>query len=735
MKVILIDDCLPSDRIDFVNGLVADYSHFSFYSRWDDVREEIESQPVVDDDNALSEYLVFFHDSLPESRMLKKILDDRAMANVSFSGSRQRIENHGFYVDMPRDQFYRCLPGFLAQGADYNDLAYFTRPVEEAAPVPSGIPEALVLPLDGGNLHDSIKQAMLTRLDYIMGGQVPLRPIILVGVKTVQEYVAEDYALSMPQHFSDILVTEGVYIVATDAEAGRLVGSGAARPLAPERFKTGFLDRVKINPLIGGNHTISNDWGAFLVSRFLGNEAVFENHRRKVFDTDRAYLMYLLLSAMPDDALSNLAAQHGNADTQDMPVRLPDSTGRRVLLIDDQDTVWADVVSALLPGADLTVWGKSAGEAHAGHTYTYRRYINDDESAFFLTDEALAQIDTAGDSYDLIMLDLRLGGAAEENIGADRSLSGISVLERLMKGNRGNQVIVLTSSNKAWNMQRALLKYKAVGYYIKESPMHLHRPEETRRNLELLIDNINLAFRRSQLRNVYKDIYSRDENAPGMLMLIERYRTGHDSIVSDLQTMDRQIAASFAMIQEASRMPDGDISYAYAFVALEQVFETIKDFSVDNPANGNTFSSLCSALDLDDDRCGGLREQIYKRNRFIHSDERLDFCLDDYVRLLGWVKYCINSMSQCLDDMDDSRYAASGTMNWHVGGNAWQVTLSDESRRYIENYYPDCPRFLKGETITQFARGEGLEADETMEVTVRVAIYSDFVKVLEIGGA
>ena len=47
--------------------------------------------------------------------------------------------------------------------------------------------------------------------------------------------------------------------------------------------------------------------------------------------------------------------------------------------------------------------------------------------------------------------------------------SGAKLLKSIKEKNKGTQVIIMTASNKAWNMKH-LLKLGADGYYVKESP-------------------------------------------------------------------------------------------------------------------------------------------------------------------------------------------------------------------------------------------------------------------------
>ncbi|MDZ7720323.1 MAG: hypothetical protein U5K72_16020 [Balneolaceae bacterium] len=79
-----------------------------------------------------------------------------------------------------------------------------------------------------------------------------------------------------------------------------------------------------------------------------------------------------------------------------------------------------------------------------------------------LTDSSKKMIES-GD-FDLFLVDLRLKGDLEENLNTTK-LSGSKIAKKIKTKNKGNQVVVFTASNKAWNM-KALLEMYEDGYDI-----------------------------------------------------------------------------------------------------------------------------------------------------------------------------------------------------------------------------------------------------------------------------
>lgn len=98
-----------------------------------------------------------------------------------------------------------------------------------------------------------------------------------------------------------------------------------------------------------------------------------------------------------------------------------------------------------------------------------------------------------------------MNGVAEEDTFRPEEFSGMKILKAIKEQNKGNQVIMFTASNKAWNM-KALLDAGADGYYIKESPEYVFPASYSDSNARELYDSIVSCFCNGYLRNVYSKI-------------------------------------------------------------------------------------------------------------------------------------------------------------------------------------------------------------------------------------
>ena len=157
--------------------------------------------------------------------------------------------------------------------------------------------------------------------------------------------------------------------------------------------------------------------------------------------------------------------------------------------------------------------------------------------------------------YDLVLLDLRLGGIKEDFIVDPEQMSGYKVLQIIKQCNRGTQVIMLTASNKAWNL-KALMSGAtgADGYFVKESPEYEFSDELSRANLRSLISDMEHCLEQRYLVEFWSFVRSLEQ--------VE------SELAGEIRT---QLEIAYEMAARAVKQED----YSYAFLALYQVVEIV----------------------------------------------------------------------------------------------------------------------------------------------------------------
>lgn len=334
--------------------------------------------------------------------------------------------------------------------------------------------DAIVIDVDSTDNPDScLAYALGVRLSLHSKGKAALAPIVFMSSVTSDIFKGSQY--------SSLLMTKGVSF-----ENPSFVKTAILQiePLSQNDYCSGFLDFVKVKPnATEGRHSIANQWGADTLSRIIGLEPTdvisVKNARESL------YFRYILALSLDCDKIQNiLTGQMPSSVENSIPST--NAAGCRILLIDDEaDKGWDDVLKQLFKGAKFECCNGTATDYQA-LPEQYRKGIEDAV-------------------YDLILLDLRMNGLQEEeNLNPD-DFSGMKILKAIKSYNKGTQVIMLTASNKAWNM-KALIDAGADGYYIKESPEYAFSQTYSLSNAKELANSINRCLSNSYLRRIYSKI-------------------------------------------------------------------------------------------------------------------------------------------------------------------------------------------------------------------------------------
>lgn len=240
------------------------------------------------------------------------------------------------------------------------------------------------------------------------------------------------------------------------------------KPLSVEEYRTKFLDIIKILPNAEvGTHSLANQWGADVLCRiFNGSETKNDLIKKARLSLYFRYVRALSLRTKDIVDIINGVETYGDKAS----LNVIEAAGKNILLIDDEaDKGWDDVLRMMLPNSNFK---------------TIQETVPDYNS---LSADAKRSIESG--KYDLIFLDLRMNGVEEEGTLDPDEFSGMKILKTIKMQNRGNQVIMFTASNKAWNM-KALLDAEADGYYIKESPEYAFPHSYSLSNAQTLCNDI-----------------------------------------------------------------------------------------------------------------------------------------------------------------------------------------------------------------------------------------------------
>lgn len=332
-----------------------------------------------------------------------------------------------------------------------------------------------------------------------------------------------------------------------------------------------------------GQHSLANQWGAEVLARTANIKYDIPIEIQESKKT--LYFKYALLKTQLSGIYESDSEYKSKSTTFE-------SKGKRILLIDDEaNKGWEQIVRALF--ADAYIIDVAKG-----------KILNFDE----LPKSYIKKIQE--DFYDLYLLDLRLQGENEENIVQTEQFSGMDILDAIKQINPGNQVIMMTASNKAWNMKK-LIDKGINGYYIKESPEQLLPEEFSQESFRYFKNNVEIAFKNVFKRDLWADYYALTEYVKGSSL---------DDELKDELSSQLEIYNMFML----SALNSDELGPVY--LTLFQVFEIIKQYysreielKSDLPGNIRTIIDETGKSKINNTLFEELKLVNRARNKYVHK--------------------------------------------------------------------------------------------------------------------
>lgn len=320
----------------------------------------------------------------------------------------------------------------------------------------------------------ALKIAFHIRLSLHELSSKVLAPILFISIHSLNEVINESGI------WSHLFATKGIYFTSYEnakTEVAEITG------LKHDEYRTRFLDIINIQPDERiGRHSLANQWGAYVMDKAANmNSLATHVELRKAQNT--LYFKYVAAHNFEYKYLNPVIRRPLGSITVDRPERIP-ASGKKILLIDDEaDKGWETVLKAVFT------------TSQPDDFQVINRRLNDFDS---LSPEEKELV--ANGNFDLFLIDLRLNGIEEEVLSDPNKFSGTKFLKKIKELNKGNQVIMFTASNKAWNM-KTLLDEGADGYYIKESPEYNFPLKFSKENFnnfkEEVLSSLKLDFLRA----------------------------------------------------------------------------------------------------------------------------------------------------------------------------------------------------------------------------------------------
>lgn len=336
--------------------------------------------------------------------------------------------------------------------------------------------KCIIIPIElGENRLNSVQGLRIGMHLRLMQTEVRYLPIIFISNREdwqIRQLLRDSFD---KDHLDYLIGTNGTDLLSPNiAEIKAVIEN--IKPLTKANYTESFYNNTHILPLEeeGGKHSLANIWGVLRLNEVLSLNAITDISQ--INRTKELYFKYL-------------RAFHSENKQIYIDLKPLNCLGKRILLIDDEaEKGWASVLKVIF---------KNAGDGF--------QYINFQERSF-----EDAEIDAKGkinnEDWDLILLDLRLNPKHEDlphQLSKTEDYSGAGLLKFIKEHNAGTQVIMLTASNKAWNMKK-LLDLGADGYYIKESPEFNFSSEFTEESYKNLVEEIESCFNKGFAKKLFK---------------------------------------------------------------------------------------------------------------------------------------------------------------------------------------------------------------------------------------
>ena len=325
-------------------------------------------------------------------------------------------------------------------------------------------------------------------------------------------------------------------------------------PLKPEEYVSSFLNYIQILPDESiGKHSVANQWGAFSISKAANSFAIKSNKDLNLI-FKKLYFKYIFAFQFDYSSLEIYSLKE-TSEIQTGIVDRINSKNKKILLIDDEAIKgWEIVLKDLFKDAQFEC-------------------INEQVEDYYSFSKEAKKLITEGD-FDLFLVDLRLNGIKEDDNLEIDEFSGTTVLAKIKELNQGNQVIMFTASNKAWNL-KPLLDLGADDYYIKESPEYKFSLATSKQNYFNFKTSAEKLLKKSYLKKIF--------NQKILIIELLNSRSFNEPDKSSFYNeLEKLLDQSFDMHYFAKV----DKQFGYAYVTLYMVLEKINnEFIYQNEVN------------------------------------------------------------------------------------------------------------------------------------------------------
>lgn len=392
--------------------------------------------------------------------------------------------------------------------------------------------DRLIIPLSGQDVQLGLRVALHIRLT-----KLPLYknlcPILFISEQQLESIIKESGM------YGQILFSKGCEFEGYNSKNIILTAASLVNKLEIHDYRLNFLNLINvIQDEKDGRHSLANQWGAISLAEAAN---VNLNTYTKLSNV-QSQLYFKFINAKKN---IDRSSANGNSNVDYIHIG-----NQKILLIDDEaDKGWEDILNAIFQSNNKD------------NFKTIKEKVKDYDE---LTPESKSLIES-GD-FDLYLVDLRLNGLEEdleENM-KPQDFSGTNIIKKIKTLNPGNQVIMFTASNKAWNMKHLVSSLGVGGYYIKESPEYNFSSEFSRENFLNFKEDVDNCLRLHFLRNI---AIVNEKCMQHIALKFSNVSASYQDFYTRTKT---SIQVAFELLQNTTENPK---YFSFAFLTYHQILE------------------------------------------------------------------------------------------------------------------------------------------------------------------
>ncbi|MDM1551650.1 response regulator [Empedobacter falsenii] len=247
-----------------------------------------------------------------------------------------------------------------------------------------------------------------------------------------------------------------------------------------------FIKTVKVEGSNLNNHSIANEWAIYRWAKTLNiSDSEIEKITEKIQNDLYFKYLHALYPISPSSVIS------------DKELKIPFS-GKvpQILYVDDEaDKGWYEIFCNILYDKNKFDFDYLGNELKG---------ISQEEIIELVFNKVVGKetdLNTKNAITDIVLLDFRLHQSdfTEANI---KEVTGYKILKKIKDYNPGIQVIVISATNKIWNLQ-ALQEAGVDGFILKENVENSQELNFTNSSIKSFVENINKANSLVFLKDVY----------------------------------------------------------------------------------------------------------------------------------------------------------------------------------------------------------------------------------------